>query len=411
MKFKCRFCNNSISDPFLDLGFSPPSNNYLNRNQLYCEEVHYPLKVYFCKKCYLVQNHTFVPKYELFNQNYHYLSSFSTSWLEHCKNYTILIERKLNLKKDSKIIEIASNDGSLIQFFDKKYNVLGIEPTKNTAKIAKSKGLKIYENFLTNKNAKEIINKYGKADLVIGNNVLAHVPDIDDFIKGAKNILKINGTINFEFPHLYNLIKFNQFDTIYHEHYSYISILFLQKLLKKNNLKLYNIEKINTHGGSLRVYISHKKNSKININHKNINTIIKKEKKIKLNSQIGYNSFAKKIYLLKNKINEFLLSQIKNNKTIYGYSAPAKATTMINYLGIDDKILNGIFDKSHLKINKYTPGKHILILNPNRIKKIKPKILIIFAWNIKDEIKKQLSFTKKWNCKLVCLVPNLKIIK
>ena len=364
----------------------PPSNSYLSKKDLNTHENYYPLKIYFCNNCYLVQTIDYVDKEIMFSENYSYFSSTSEFFLNHAKHFVEEISKDLKLNKNSLVYEVASNDGYLLKnFVKKKINCVGIEPTKSTAEYSKKYGFKVVQKFFTKKFSNDLKLKYGKADLLIGNNVLAHVPDILDFIQGVKNILKKDGTAVFEFPHLLNLLKYKQFDTIYHEHYSYLSVIFLVKILKSSRLKIYKIKKINTHGGSLRVYLAHE-NSKIKLDN-SVSNIISEEKKNSLHKKITYTLFEKKIQKIKVNFLNYLIEQKKKRKKIYAYGAAAKGNTLINYFGIKADLIEGVFDKAKSKQGKFLPGSRIPILEPSKIVRKKPDLIIIFPWNIEKEIK------------------------
>lgn len=404
---KCNFCKIKINTILLNLGKTPPANSLINNLKHKAKEKKFNLIVYLCRKCWLVQTQQVANKKIFFNNNYPYYSSVSKTWLNHVEMYVEKITKKLHLNKSSKVIEIASNDGYLLQYFKKKkIPCLGIEPTKNTAKICIKKGIRVIQKFFSYKLSKFITKK---ADLVICKNVLAHVPNIVDFLKGLENTIKENGTITIEFPHLKSLIKNTQFDTIYHEHYFYLSLITLKKITSKLKLKIYDVDKIKTHGGSLRVYIS-KLKSKKKITKKVFN-LIQDEKRFGLNNTKRYLLFKNKVDRLKKNSLKFINECKTKNKTIHAYGAAAKGITFLNYLNINRNNINYVYDASKFKINKYLPLSHIPILNPNKIKKYKPDFLLILPWNIEKEIRLQLRFTKKWNCKFVTFIPKVKIYK
>jgi hypothetical protein len=389
----CRFCKRKLETKVIDLLTSPPSNSYLFTKDLNSSERYYPLKIYFCEKCYLVQTIDYVDKEKMFDSNYSYFSSTSKFFLKHAKNFVDEIVLDLNLNTKSLVYEVASNDGYLLKnFVKKKIPCIGIEPTKSTATYSKKYGYKVVQEFFTKKISKSLISKYGKANLLIGNNVLAHVPNILDFMQGVKKILSNQGTAVFEFPHLLNLLKFNQFDTIYHEHYSYLSVIFLLKLAKKTNLKIYKIQKINTHGGSLRVYFSHI-NSKIKVDE-SVTQIKREEEKNFLNKKSTYIFFQKRIEKIKINFLSYLIEQKIKGKKIFAYGAAAKGNTLINYFGIKSDLIEGVFDKARSKQGKFLPGSRIPIFNPINILKKKPDLLIILPWNIEKEIRNYLKFLK-----------------
>lgn len=401
----CRFCNNKLNHIFVDLGNAPASNSFLSNIQLNEPEVFYPLKTFVCDKCFLVQIDEYKKSDEIFDENYAYFSSFSSLWLEHAKNYVSMIIKQLDLNSTSLVTEIASNDGYLLQNF-KEYDIpcVGIEPTKSTAKVAKGKGITVIEDFFTNKLAKKI----KKSDLIIGNNVLAHVPNIVDFIKGLKTNLKENGTITLEFPHLLKLIKENQFDTIYHEHYSYLSLYTVKKIFKSLKLKIYKVEELQTHGGSLRIYATHIENNKIN-EDLSVQNIIQNEINFGLTKINIYLNFQKNVNTIKNSLLEKLITLKNEGYKVVAYGAAAKGNTLLNYAGIKEDLITFVVDKSPHKQNKYLPASHIPILNEEEIIKYKPDFIMILPWNIKDEITKQLNYVKQWNCKFITAIPKLKV--
>lgn len=404
---KCKFCNKKLNNIFLDLGKMPLANSNLKKKEIKNEKK-YELKIYVCNYCWLVQTKDVINEKEVFNENYSYFSSMSSSWLEHAKRYVKYIISFLKLSSKSYIIEIASNDGYLLKNFkDKKFDFLGIEPSKSTALVAKKKKIKTINEFFTNRLAKKL-SKNKKADLVIGNNVFAHIPDIHDFTNGLKTILSSEGTITLEFQHLLNIMKKNQFDTLYHEHYYYYSVTFLKKIFKNYDLKIYKIEKLRTHGGSLRVYVTHIKNN-IKI-HSSVKNVFQEETNYGIAKLKTYKNFNLKINSIKKKFCNFIINTNKNKKNIFAYGAPAKGNTFLNFCNIKKTDIIGTFDKSPLKVNKFLPGSHIKIFSPNNMKKFKIDFLIILPWNIKREIinmVKKKVISKK--IKFVTAIPSLKI--
>ena len=402
---KCRHCGKELQYVFVDLNNSPPSNSYLTKEQLNEPEILYPLKLFVCEHCFLVQIDEYKKSTEIFNSDYAYFSSYSTSWLEHAKKYVDMITEKLNLGGSSFVIEIASNDGYLLQYFkEKNISCLGIEPTASTAKAAREKGIDVQETFFNAALAQTL----GRADLILGNNVLAHVPDINDFVAGLKIALNPGGTITMEFPHLLNLIDFNQFDTIYHEHFSYLSLMTVQKIFSAQGLKIYNVEELPTHGGSLRIYAAHNENTFLTI-EESVNNVIKKEKSAGLDTVEGYQGFEKKIKQIKWDFLEFLVKTRKEGKKIAAYGAAAKGNTFLNYCGIKSDIIDYVVDASPHKQDKYLPLSHIPIVCEDVLKKEKPDYIIILPWNLRDEIVKQLHYTKTWEAKLVTAIPEIRI--
>ena len=406
----CRFCNSKLENIFVDLVNSPPSNSYLNKIQLDEPETFYPLKIYLCEKCFLVQIGEFKKAEEIFDKNYAYFSSFSTGWLNHCKKYVDKVSQKFSLNSESLVIEIASNDGYLLQYFkEKNIPVLGIEPTESTAMVARVKGIETITEFFGVEFAKKLYNLKGKADLLLGNNVLAHVPDINDFVAGMKLVLKDKGIITMEFPHLLQLIQNCQFDTIYHEHFSYLSFITVNQIFKKWGLKIFDVEEITTHGGSLRIYSTHSENTFINTNQ-SVLELLQKEEIAGLESLLFYKGFQEKVEKIKLDFLEFLIGHKLKNKKIVAYGAAAKGNTLLNYCGIKQDLINFVVDASPYKQGKYLPGSHIPIYNEDQLKIFKPDFIIIFPWNIKDEIIDQLKYIREWGGKFVIVIPKLSII-
>jgi len=407
---RCRFCNNELTIEFIDLVNSPPSNEFITKEQLNDTEIFYPLKLYLCDKCLLVQIDEYKKSIEIFHDNYMYYSSFSESWLKHAYDYVEMITNKLNLNSNSYVIEIACNDGYLLQYFKKK-NIpcLGIEPSKNTAKIAEAKGIMVLEEYFNEFLAQKLALQNLKADLLIGNNVLAHVPNINDFVKGLKTILKNEGVITMEFPHLLELIENNQFDTIYHEHYSYFSFLTVNKIFKLFDLEIFDVEQIDTHGGSLRIYVKNKEDFSKKIS-KNVENLINLE----ISKGIKTIEYYKKLQNKANKVKYdfllFLINQKIADKKVVAYGAAAKGNTLLNYCGIKNDLIKFVVDISPYKQGRFLPGSHIPIVKEEEIKKLKPDFIIILAWNIKSEIINQLKYVKEWNCKFIIPIPKLEII-
>lgn len=402
---KCRHCNNELKYEFINLYNSPPSNSFLIDKELNEPEVLYPLKIYVCDKCFLVQIDEYKKSNEIFNSNYAYFSSYSKTWLEHAKTYVDDIIPRLGLTNKSLVTEIASNDGYLLQYFKMKdIPCIGIEPTHSTASVAISKGINVIEDFFSF----ELSKKLQKSDLILGNNVLAHVPDINNFVMGVKNLLKENGTATFEFPHLLNLINENQFDTIYHEHFSYLSLIAVKTIFEKFDLKIYDVKELKTHGGSLRIFISHKNNNNIKISN-SVEYLINKEKKFKLDKIEVYSNFESRVQEIKFELLDFLLKAKRENKKVIAYGAAAKGNTLLNYCGIKSDLIDIVVDLSPHKQGKYMPLSHIPILSEDNILKYKPDYILILPWNLKEEIIKQLSYVREWNCKFITAIPNLNI--
>ena len=405
----CRHCKESINDIFLDLGHAPPSNAYISKDNLDKEERYLPLQVFVCRNCWLVQTNDCFNANELFTKEYAYLSSASTSWLKHCKEYSLEVINKFNLNKESLVTEVASNDGYMLKNFkSKEIPCFGIEPTDSTAFRARELGLQIISEFCTEKTSLRIAQEYGKADLVIANNVYAHVPDINDFTLGIKNLMKPEGCISIEFPHLLNLIKYNQFDTIYHEHYSYLSLIAVNNIFKRFNLRIWKAEKIPTHGGSLRIYVC-----SISSQYKedgSLEKILKEEEKFGLRDIKTYSNFQIKANKIKHDLLLLLINLKYSNKKVVAYGAAAKGNTLLNYAGIKSDLVQCVFDSAESKQFMFLPGSHIPILPQKDIFKFNPDYILILPWNISEEIMNQLSKLKERGAKFITAIPDIKII-
>ncbi len=404
---QCRFCKAELEHVFIDLFNSPASNSFLTKDQLNEPEVFYPLKVYTCSSCFLVQVDEYKKSDAIFNSEYVYYSSYSTSWLAHAKQYVELTTKRFGLDENSKVIEVASNDGYLLQYFkEKNIPVLGIEPTANTAKVAEEKGIESVVDFFGVRLAETLTAKEIKADLLLGNNVLAHVPDISDFVGGMKIILKPGGAITMEFPHLMQLVENNQFDTIYHEHFSYLSFHTVNQIFEKQGLELFDVDELPTHGGSLRIYAKHKEDNSKSTS-KNVEALLKKEENKGMLNLSYYNNFQQKALTIKLAFTEFLIQQKKAGKKVAAYGAAAKGNTLLNYCGIKNDLIDFVVDANPHKQNKSLPASHIPVVNEEYLKQIKPDYVIILPWNLKDEITKQLAYIKDWNAQFVIPIPAL----
>jgi SAM-dependent methyltransferase len=407
----CRFCNNSLTHEFIDLVNAPPSNSFLTKEQLNEPEIFYPLKLYVCDKCFLVQIDEYKKSGEIFNQEYAYFSSFSTSWLDHARKYVDMITNRLRLDAGSHVMEIASNDGYLLQYFkEKQIPCLGIEPSANTAQAAREKGIETLEEFFGVDLAERLAQEGEKADLIIGNNVLAHVPDINDFVSGLKVALKNGGVVTtMEFPHLMRLIEENQFDTIYHEHFSYLSFHTVRRIFTKHGLVLFDVEELPTHGGSLRIYARHDEDESKSVTP-NVADLLEKEVSKGMLQLDYYLDFQHKADKVKHALLAFLLEQKKQGKKVAAYGAAAKGNTLLNYCGVKKDLIEFVVDASPHKQGMFLPGSHIPVVKEDEIKRFKPDYILILPWNIKDEIMEQLSYIRKWGGKFVMAVPNLKIL-
>ncbi|MEO9021716.1 MAG: class I SAM-dependent methyltransferase [Ginsengibacter sp.] len=405
---KCRFCKTELKDVFIDLVNAPASNSFLTFENLNEPETFYPLKVFTCHKCFLVQIEEYKKSGDIFNNDYVYFSSFSKSWLDHSREYTDMMVNRFGYNENSMVIEIASNDGYLLQYFkERNIPVLGVEPAKNTAEVARQKGIESINEFFGTKLAKEMLAKKIQPDLLLGNNVLAHVPDIVDFVAGMKIILKENGVITMEFPHLMQLVDNNQFDTIYHEHFSYFSFYTVKQIFESQGLELFDVDEIPTHGGSIRIYAKHKNDSRSIC--PNVNALLAKEKQRGMTDSAYYSNFNEKALKVKLDLLNFLIRQKELNNTVAAYGAAAKGNTMLNYCGVKNDLIKYVVDANPHKQNKFLPASHIPVVNEDFLKNDKPDYVIIFPWNLKEEISEQLSYIKNWDAKFVTAIPGLKI--
>ncbi|HXH70207.1 MAG TPA: class I SAM-dependent methyltransferase [Pyrinomonadaceae bacterium] len=405
----CRFCQNPLSREFIDLVNSPPSNSYLRAEQLGEPEVFYPLRVFVCEKCFLVQVDEYKKADEIFDETYAYFSSFSKTWLEHSKNYVEMMCERFGFDENSQVIEIASNDGYLLQFFQQKsVPVLGIEPTLSTAQAAREKGIETWTKFFGVELAQKLVEKNLQADLLLGNNVLAHVPNINDFVAGFKVALKPEGVITMEFPHLLQLVENNQFDTIYHEHFSYLSLHTAQKIFARHDLTIFDVEEITTHGGSLRIFANHAEHESLE-NTANVEKLLAKEKEFGLLDLDYYSNFQPKADRVKYDFLAFLIEQKRLGKKIAAYGAAAKGNTLLNYCGIKNDLIDFVVDASPHKQNLFLPASHIPIFDESFIEREKPDLVVVLPWNIKEEIFGQLDYIREWDGKFVVAIPKLEI--
>ncbi len=406
---KCRFCQHELKHEFIDLVNSPPSNSFLTEEQLNEPESFYPLKLFVCENCWLVQIDEYKQADEIFSKNYAYFSSYSTIWLEHARQYADMITEKIGLTGSSFVIEIASNDGYLLQYFQqKKIPCLGIEPSENTADAAKQKGIPVMIDFFGERLATQLAAEGKKADLLIGNNVLAHVPDINDFVRGLKIALKPGGVITMEFPHLMRLVEQNQFDTIYHEHFSYYSLHTVKRIFIAHGLEIFDSESLSTHGGSLRIYAKHQEDTS-HVRYASVAAMENEEIRRGMLTPEYYRSFQQKADEVKYSLVSFLIEQRRAGKKVTAYGAAAKGNTLLNYCGIKKDLILFVADASPYKQGKYLPGSHIPVVNEEMILETKSNFILILPWNIKDEIMSQLSYIKKWGAKFVIPIPVLEI--
>ena len=406
---KCRHCQNELKNNFLDLGFAPHSNAYINKLDQTRPEKYFPLRLKVCENCWLVQTEDFSSASELFTSDYAYFSSTSTTWLNHAKVYSDKVISEFSLNNQSLVIEVASNDGYLLKNFIKQgIPVLGIEPTDSTADVAESINVPTLRSFFGESVAEDLANQDKLADLIVGNNVYAHVPDINDFTKGLKKLLKTEGVITLEFPHLMKLLNFNQFDTVYHEHYSYLSLYTVQKIFKSCGLRIFKVEEIETHGGSLRIYGCHQKSTKNE--DSSVEKILDNEFRLGMKELDIYLSFQKKANKIKNDFLKFLIEQNQLNKLVLGYGAAAKGNTLLNYAGVKPDLIPYVCDLAVSKQGKLMPGSRIPILTPEEVFKHKPDYIFIFPWNIKEEVMNSYNFISDWGGKFVVAIPALTIL-
>ena len=404
----CLFCNSKLSHTFVDLGMSPPCESYRTPEQHNDMEEFYPLHAYVCEKCFLVQLQEYITPDNIFS-DYAYFSSYSNSWLQHAKNYVEMAVERFKLNQQSQVVEIASNDGYLLQYFvEKDIPSLGIEPAGNIAKVAIKKGIPTVVKFFGEETAKEQVEKGVSADLLLGNNVLAHTPYLNDFVKGMKIILKPEGVITMEFPHLMRLMEENQFDTIYHEHFSYFSFITVEKVFATHGLTIFDVEELKTHGGSLRIYARHTENSSQPISEKVLELRTREEAAGFTNLET-YFSFREQVKQTKHKLLDFLIKAKREGKSIVGYGAPGKGNTLLNYCGIRTDFLDYTVDRSPYKQGLFLPGTHIPIFHPDKIKETQPDYLLILPWNLKDEIMSQMAYIRDWGGKFVVPIPEVKI--
>ena len=402
----CRHCSTTLQQTFLDLGFAPPSNAYLDERDLVRPETYFPLRVMVCDQCWLVQTQDYTEARHLFDDSYAYFSSVSQSWLEHAGRYTDMITDRLELTASSRVVEIASNDGYLLRnFLARGIPCLGIEPTSSTAAAARELGIPVVERFFGVGLAHELVQESGKADLIIGNNVFAHVPDIDDFAKGMRTLLDSRGTITLEFPHLMRLLEFNQFDTVYHEHFSYLSLSAVNRILMAAGLRLFDVEELSTHGGSLRVFACHQSDPRSV--QPSVEGMLEKERHAGLEKLSTYQNFQERADNIKNALLRYLIDQKNAGKTVVAYGAAAKGNTLLNYAGIKPDLLKYVCDNAASKQGKYMPGSHIPIHPPSMLERDVPDVVLILPWNIAAEIKASTNGRVPEDCRFVVAIPDL----
>jgi hypothetical protein len=406
---KCRHCQASLTLSLIDLGAAPPSNAYLNQQTLHAPEKHFPLRVLVCTECWLVQTEDYAGAGELFSSDYAYFSSFSTTWLKHAEKYVADMATRFGLDASSHIVEVAANDGYLLQYAKARgIPCLGIEPTTSTADAARAKGIEIIEEFFGVKLAQQLAAQGRQADLTAANNVLAHVPDVNDFVRGFAALLKPAGVSTFEFPHLLRLIAEHQFDTIYHEHYSYLSLTAAMRIFERNGLSVFDVEELPTHGGSLRVYAQHKEIGGYETSP-NVAKLLDREMAAGMKSIEFYAGFQGKANRVKNDFLAFLIEAQRAHKTVVGYGAAAKGNTLMNYAGVRPDLLSYVVDRNPAKQDKFLPGCRLPIVAEERLKQTRPDYVVILPWNLRTEVVEQLAYIREWGGQFVTAVPSLKI--
>src|SRR5450432_2442664 len=404
----CHFCGAGLKRTFIDLGTSPLCESYLSSADLNRGEVFYPLHVYVCDECLLVQLEEYQSVENIFS-DYAYFSSFSDSWLKHAKNYCEKMTARFGLNTKSFVVEVASNDGYLLQYFvQRNVPVLGIEPAANVAKVAVEKKVPTLVKFFGTELANELAAEGRSADLVLGNNVLAQVPNLNDFVEGLKVLLKPEGILTLEFPHLLQLMELNEFDTIYHEHFSYFSMLTTVRIMEAHGLKVFDVEELKSHGGSLRVYACQAASQSHPLNV-NVAKVLADEARAALDKVEGYESFARQVRDTKFALVDFLLQAAKQCKKVAGYGAPGKSATLLHYCGIGKDLIEYTVDRSPYKQGRFLPGNHIPIHHPDRIRETKPDFVVILPWNLKDEIMEQLQFIRQWGGRFVVPIPKVAV--
>jgi len=406
---KCRHCQTELTLSLIDLATSPPSNAYLTQQMLHAPEKYFPLRVLVCSECWLVQTEDYTGADELFSSDYAYFSSFSTTWLKHAEKYVTDMAARFGLNENSHIVEVAANDGYLLQYAKARgIPCLGIEPTTSTANAARAKGIEIVEAFFGVKLGQQLAAQGKQADLTAANNVLAHVPDINDFVGGFAAILKPTGVSTFEFPHLLRLVSENQFDTIYHEHYSYLSLTAVKRIFERNGLSVFDVEELPTHGGSLRVY-AQRKDTGTHETSPDVAKLMDREMAAGMTSVKFYTGFQEKANRVKNDFLAFLIEAQRAGKTVAGYGAAAKGNTLMNYAGVRPDLLSYVVDRNPAKQDKFLPGCRLPIVAEVHLKQTRPDYVVILPWNLRTEVVDQLAYIREWGGQFVTAVPSLKI--
>jgi SAM-dependent methyltransferase len=406
---KCRHCGTDLYLSLIDLGSAPPSNSYLTQDGLHAPERYYPLRVRVCQECWLVQTEDYAHYAEFFSADYAYFSSFSSTWLQHAERYVEAMVSRFQLDSDSRVVEVASNDGYLLQYVQaRQISALGIEPTASTAQAARAKGQDVIEEFFGVDLARRLVARGIQADLMVANNVLAHVPDINDFVSGFAILLKPSGVVTFEFPHLLRMIEEIQFDTIYHEHFSYLSLTAVRRIFAENGLTVFDIEELPTHGGSLRVF-AQRSDTGVHPIDTAVDNMMRRESVAGINSVAFYVDFQKRADALKNDLLAFLLDAARTGKRVAGYGAAAKGNTLLNYAGVRADLIAYVVDRNPAKQGKWLPGSRIPVVAEDRLRQDQPDYVLILPWNLSDEVVDQLDYIRAWGGQFVTAVPSLRV--
>ncbi len=408
---KCRHCEKDLRLPFLDLGNAPPSNAYLSEQAMRAPEKWFPLRILVCEQCWLVQTEDYAGREELFTDDYAYFSSFSTTWLDHSKNYVEQMTKRFSLNSSSCVVEVAANDGYLLQYFQQaRIPCYGIEPTTSTAIAARSKGIEIVERFFGLVLAKELVQLGRQADLMVANNVLAHVPEINDFVSSFTSLLKPHGIATFEFPHLMRMVQENQFDTAYHEHYSYLSLTAVQRFFTFNGLTIFDVEELPTHGGSLRVF-AQRSDTGTQAQNPSVATMLNMETTSGMTTPAFYRELQHRAEKVKDDLLQFLIETKRKGLKVGAYGAAAKGNTLLNFAGIRPDLLSYVVDRNPAKRGKCMPGSRIAIVDEAHLKSHRPDFILILPWNLKEEVMSQLAYVQEWGGQFVTAVPALEVLK
>ena len=406
---KCRHCGAELTLSFLDLGSAPPSNSYLNSEALHAPEKWYPLQVMVCTECWLVQTEDFADREELFSADYAYFSSFSDSWLRHARSYVDAMIEHFAMGAGAHVVEVAANDGYLLQYVrERGIPCLGVEPTESTAAAARAKGIEIVESFFGRRLAGELRAVGKAADLMVANNVLAHVPDINDFVSGFAILLKENGVATFEFPHLMQLVDGVQFDTVYHEHFSYLSLLSVTRIFEWNGLRVFDVEELPTHGGSLRVFAQRANAGALSV-AASVEAMLARERAAGMTAVSYYQGFQSRAEKIKDDLLEFLIDAKRSGKSVAAYGAAAKGNTLLNFAGVRPDLVSFVVDRNPAKQGKFMPGSRIEIVNEDDLKDFRPDVVLVLPWNLSPEIDSQLAYVRQWGGRLLVAIPEVRL--